>query len=132
MTALSLRSPGSSLGTDIRFNVRQSIPLRQTPQSAAESSTPGGSTEVQYYVPRTPRDFTSLNSFLFGPSDLWAVCLHTENPAYYTLTLAETEHGPIISSEPLPELGGNQTQIPNRTIFHINRRSGAIENHALG
>jgi len=76
-------------------------------------------------------DYTSLNSFLLGPEALWAVCLHTENPDYYTLTLAETDDGPIVSSEPLDELAGEQTTILNGTVLWINRWSGAIETHTL-
>jgi predicted glutamine amidotransferase len=71
--------------------------------------------------------FTSLNSFLLGPDDLWTVCLHTENPDYYTLTLAETDDGPIVSSEPLNELAREQTTILNGTVLRIDRWSGAIE-----
>jgi predicted glutamine amidotransferase len=75
--------------------------------------------------------FTSLNSFLLGPDDLWTVCLHTENPDYYTLTLAETDDGPIVSSEPLGELAGDRTAIPNGTALRIDRWSGAIEMYTL-
>ncbi|MBU0595293.1 class II glutamine amidotransferase [Candidatus Bipolaricaulota bacterium] len=77
------------------------------------------------------RDYTCLNSFLLGPDDLWAVCLHIENPRYYALTLTEMASGPIVSSEPLPELGDSSV-IPSRTILHIDRRTGTIESHTLG
>jgi predicted glutamine amidotransferase len=78
------------------------------------------------------RDFTSLNTFLLGPNALWAVGLYTQNPTYYTLTLTETEDGPIISSEPLPEMAGKQTRLPSGTVLRIDRRTGAIEWNALG
>jgi predicted glutamine amidotransferase len=77
------------------------------------------------------RDFTSLNSFLLGPDALWAVGLSTENPDYYAMTLAETEAGPIVSSELLDEFAGNRTTISDGTVVRIDRRTGAIDAFAI-
>jgi predicted glutamine amidotransferase len=76
-------------------------------------------------------DFTCLNSFLLGPDALWVVCLHTEHPVYYTMTLATTEHGPIVSSEPLGELGPTSFSLPNGSLLHIDRRTGTIDTYTL-
>jgi len=72
-------------------------------------------------------NFTSLNCFLLGPSDLWAACLHTANPVYYTLTLTETDAGPVVSSEPLDELAGSKTALSRGTVVQIDRATGTIE-----
>ncbi len=77
------------------------------------------------------RGFTSLNSFLLGPDDLWAVCLHSEKPDYYTLMLTETDAGPIVSSEPLHAFAGKQSALHNGTIVRIGRGAGAIETQTL-
>lgn len=78
------------------------------------------------------RDFTSLNTFLLGHDDFWAVSLCTLDPVYYVLTLAKTPEGPIVSSEPLAEFATEQTSIHSGNILHIDRRTGAIETRALG
>jgi len=72
-------------------------------------------------------DFTGVNTFLLGPEALWVVCLSSENPTYYALSLTQTEHGPIVSSEPLAELGTETTPLPNGTILRIDRRTGATQ-----
>jgi len=77
-------------------------------------------------------DFTSLNSFLLGPDEFWAVCLFTRNPNYYTLSLATTQDGPIVSSEPLAEFPDDRTPIPNGSAVEIDRRNGAVRFHDLG
>jgi len=77
------------------------------------------------------RDFTSLNSFVLGPDELWAVCLHTEHPVYYTLTLTMTSDGPVISSEPLSELGGEQKSVASGTILRVDRRTGRVEDYTF-
>lgn len=76
-------------------------------------------------------DFSSLNSFLLGPEEFWAVCSYSRNPAYYTLALAQTEDGPIVASEPLAEFPDGRVELSNRTILRIDRRSGENEQHAL-
>ena len=77
------------------------------------------------------RDFTSLNTFLLGPDDLWAMCRYSEKPAYYSLTLTQTEHGPIVSSEPIAELEGNQVLVPNGSIVRVDRRTGGVDTFAF-
>lgn len=77
------------------------------------------------------RDFTSLNSLLLGPDELWSVCLHSKHPDYYTLTLTSTPDGPVVSSEPLPELGGEQKSVSNGTILRVGLGTGQIENHTF-
>jgi hypothetical protein len=57
--------------------------------------------------------------------------MSTENPAYYTLALVETDAGPIVSSEPLREFAGKQTPLPSGTVVQIDRRTGKIETHVL-
>ena len=76
-------------------------------------------------------NFTSLNTFLLGSAELWVVCLYTEMPDYYTLYLSATEHGPVISSEPLAELDTQPTALSNRQIMSIDRGSGDIETYTL-
>jgi len=76
-------------------------------------------------------DFTGANTFLLGPEALWAVCLYSENRKYYTLTLAQTGVGPIVSSESLEELGSETTRLPNGTILRIDRRTGRVERATL-
>ena len=70
------------------------------------------------------RDFTCLNSFLMGPDGLWTVCLHTENPGYYTLAVADHPDGPIIASEPLADLSDAWSPMENETVLYIERASG--------
>jgi len=77
------------------------------------------------------QDFTSLNSFLLGPDEFWAVSLCAGNPNYYTLSLSETLHGPVISSEPLAELVPHWTPIPSGHVVRIDRRSGEIQIHDI-
>jgi predicted glutamine amidotransferase len=77
-------------------------------------------------------DFTSLNSFLLGRHDFWAVCLFSRDPTYYTLSLAVGERGPIVSSEPLAEFSNGRRPIPNGSALHIDRRSGVTRFHELG
>ncbi|MFC2095876.1 class II glutamine amidotransferase [Candidatus Bipolaricaulota bacterium] len=73
------------------------------------------------------QDYSSLNSFLLGPEALWAVCLHTKTPEYFTLHLAMTGHGPVISSEALEELGTQQTALSSGQVVRIDRVTGDIE-----
>jgi len=77
------------------------------------------------------RDYTCLNTFLVGADDVWAVCLFTRDPVYYTLSLASSAHGPIVSSEPLAELSGERRPIGNGEALRIDRRSGAVETCAI-
>ncbi len=77
------------------------------------------------------RDFTSLNSFLLGPAALWVAAVHTTDPDYFTLSLAETADGPIVSSEPLEELSADWSAIPNRNIVCIDRMTGAIRSFPM-
>ena len=76
-------------------------------------------------------DFTSLNSYLLGPDALWVVSLCTKDPTYYELALTETEFGPIVSSEPLPALAGERTEIPSGRVVYVDRRSGAVETYMI-
>ena len=76
-------------------------------------------------------DFTSLNTLLLGPDALWVVCLYTEMPEYYTLHLTQTERGPVISSEPIHELGSQWHTLSNRQILSIDRASGVIQSFEL-
>jgi len=73
-------------------------------------------------------DFTGLNSFLFGPNELWVVCSYTKNPNYYTLILSD---GPIVSSEPLHEFASSRRALPNGAVLRIDRASGEVEWHTL-
>jgi len=75
------------------------------------------------------RGFTSLNTSLLGPDHLWTVCRRAENPDYYTLTLTETEAGPVVSSESLAKLGGSRTSVSNDTVLRIDHQNGPIETH---
>jgi len=78
------------------------------------------------------RNFTSLNTLLLGPDDFWAVSLCTRDPAYYTLTLADADNGPMVSSEPLVEFSKRQTPISDGTGVHVDRRTGTVETCSLG
>ena len=74
------------------------------------------------------RNYTCLNTFLLGPDDFSAVCLFTRDPVYYTLSLATSPHGPIVSSEPLAEFSftsrlttgrnywGDYQPLPSQTV----------------
>lgn len=77
------------------------------------------------------RDFTSLNTFLFEEQELWAVCRWTKDEAYYTLHLAESEAGPLVSSEPLDGVDVAWTALTNGSVLRIDRRTGAIGRQAL-
>jgi predicted glutamine amidotransferase len=77
-------------------------------------------------------DFTSLNSFLFGPDAMWAVAVHATDPGYFTLSLAETANGPIVASEPLHELSADWRGIPNQHMIHIDRTTGDLQTFPMG
>ncbi len=78
------------------------------------------------------RDFTCLNSFLLGPEAFWAVSLYAENPNYYALSLTKGPDGPIFSSEPLAEISGTRTIIPNGHAVYVDRSTGKINVISLG
>jgi len=77
------------------------------------------------------RDYSGLNTFLLGPEVLWVVCLHRDTPDYFTLHLGLGPTGPIVSSEPLPELASAFEPIPNREILRIDRLNGSIDRYQL-
>ena len=76
-------------------------------------------------------DFTCLNSFLLGPSSLWTVCFHTENPNYYTFAVADLPNGPIIASEPLADVAEVWTPMANETVLVVDRTTGEKTEVAL-
>jgi predicted glutamine amidotransferase len=78
------------------------------------------------------RDFTSLNSFLLGPGAMWILSAHTAYPAYFTLSLADTSMGPVISSEPLGEISARWDSISNRHVVHIDRTRGTVRTFPMG
>jgi predicted glutamine amidotransferase len=77
------------------------------------------------------RDFTSLNTFLLGDRELWAVCRWMRDEAYYTLHLGESRGGPLVSSEPLDGVGKTWTSLPNGSVLRVDRRTGAVERQIL-
>jgi len=75
-------------------------------------------------------DYSCLNSFLLGPDALWAVCMYATTPDYYTLHLSVSDHGPILSSEPLAEFGSH-APLANGQILRIDRMQGTIDRFLL-
>jgi predicted glutamine amidotransferase len=72
------------------------------------------------------RDYSSLNSFLLGPTGLWAFCAWTDPQvkAYYTLVWAETPHGVVVASEPLAECGAGWVPLENGSALWVDRQTG--------
>lgn len=79
------------------------------------------------------RDYTSLNTFLLGDRELWAVCrwMKDKDEAYYTLHLGESQGSPLVSSEPLDGVGGAWTPLTNGSVLRVDRRTGAVERQTL-
>jgi predicted glutamine amidotransferase len=77
-------------------------------------------------VAETLRDYTALNSFLLGPTGLWAFCAWADpqHSAYYTLVWAETPYGIVTASEPLAEIGTHWTPMENRSALWVDVRTG--------
>ncbi|MDD5219161.1 MAG: class II glutamine amidotransferase [Candidatus Bipolaricaulis sp.] len=75
--------------------------------------------------------YTSLNTFLLEQKELWAVCRWAKDEAYYTLHVGEVGEGPVVSSEPLPELSAAWTRIPNGSLLRVDRSTEAIEHTVL-
>jgi predicted glutamine amidotransferase len=75
--------------------------------------------------------YTSLNTFLLEEQELWTICRWAKDAAYYTLYQSEAGGGPVVSSEPLPELAGAWTAMANGSVLHVDRQTGAAERTIL-
>ncbi len=119
----SLKQPPSLFGsdhTDSEILFHQWLELRNR----------RGVIEGLRVVYRCIHDYTGLNTFLLGAKALWVICRHATTPNYFTLHLSMTHHGPVISSEPLEELGSSRA-LPNGQILRIDRRDGSIDEFTL-
>jgi predicted glutamine amidotransferase len=80
------------------------------------------------------RDYTSLNSFLLGPTGLWAFCawMNPQVRTYYTLVWAETPYGIVVASEPLPEVGAGWVPMENGSALRVDARTGDVVTMPMG
>lgn len=63
------------------------------------------------------QDYTSLNAFLTDGDQFYVINRYSTSPRYYTLYLHQSEHGPIISSEPLPDVATDWEPLKNGQII---------------
>jgi len=70
------------------------------------------------------QDFTSVNSFLLCRSELWVVSGFRTHTDYFTLHLANTPAGPIVSSEPLAKLSDRWATAENGSVIRYCRSTG--------
>lgn len=95
--------------TDSERFFRRMAPLlaREDPISAFETATASLSR------------ITALNSLLLSSDGLWAFCVFADSryQAYYTLCWARTEHGVLVSSEPLSGVAADWIPMENGTAL---------------
>jgi glutamine amidotransferase len=52
------------------------------------------------------RDFTALNLLLTEGTTLWALCLYTQDPDYYTLHWRQGDGEVVVASQPVDDQPG--------------------------
>ena len=67
--------------------------------------------------------YTSLNAFLTDGDHFYIINCFSSSPRYYTLYLHQSDDGPIISSEPLPDVAADWEPLENGRIIAYDARA---------